>query len=149
MALFCLFFDMSVLFWCLCQHVSIGRAIFPQIFGFTAFSCAASKCILELPSAELLKNGRDARSLSWWKIKPVTTLKMAFYLVAVIIICKKKYVLIDSTRFKAQKMTIFHVPFNTVKNRQYNWWCAPSELRPLTLYDSVVHSNYFSECKSD
>ena len=74
------------------------------------------RAILDYPLAKILQNDDLSFVLSRWKIKPVTTLKMASHLMAVYVISQKKTSVWLILIIIKMMMMIFHIRFNTEKN---------------------------------
>ena len=100
-ALACLFFVVDVLIWCLSQQISVKNAFLSRTERFGSSSKWTSS---------FLSPRR--------KIEPVTTHKVASYLMDMNTIFQENMCLTDFNHHS--KMTIFWVRFNTGKNRNCN-----------------------------
>ena len=108
---------MDVLIWCLSQQISVKKAFLSRTERFWSFSFCFFYINLGLRGAESLQNERLRFWSSRRKIEPVTTHKMASYLMGMNIIFQENMCLTDLNHYKHSEMTIFWVRFNTEKNR--------------------------------
>ena len=116
-ALACLFFVVDALIWCLSQQISVKKAFLSRTERFGSFLFCFFYSNLGLPRTKSLQNERLGFLSSRRKIEPVTTHKMASYLMDVNIIFQENMCLTNLNHYKHSEMTIFWVRFNTEKNR--------------------------------
>ena len=97
-ALACLFFVVDVLIWCISQQISVKKAFLSRTERFGSFLFCFFYSNLGLPSAKSLQNERLRFWSSRRKIEPVTTHKMASYLMGMNIIFQENMCLTKLNR---------------------------------------------------